>query len=94
MTIIEIAALSNGAHRNQTGAEICPDGWAVIPEELLPVWEESAPFAEITVEAGTVTGITPLDPPKGPEEEPGPDTLEQRVSDLEDAVIELAGIIG
>lgn len=33
MTIIEIAALENGAHRNQTGTfAAIPDGWAVIPE--------------------------------------------------------------
>ena len=35
MRIVEIAALENGAHRNQTGAfsEI-PEGWAVIPEDM------------------------------------------------------------
>lgn len=93
MTIIEIAALPNGAHRNQTGAEICPDGWAVVPENLLREWESCAPFAEITVDGDAVTGITPLDPP-APDPEPQEDTLEQRISDMEDAIIELAAIIG
>ena len=35
MTIIEIIALNNGAHRNQTGnISVVPDGWAVLPEEM------------------------------------------------------------
>ena len=47
MKMIEIAALENGAHRNQTFGGMLPDGWAVIPDEL-----ETAnfPFGEITVE--------------------------------------------
>ena len=35
MRIIEIAALENGAHRNQTGAfTSIPDGWAMIPDGM------------------------------------------------------------
>ena len=35
MTIIEIQALENGAHRNQSGQlKVIPEGWAVIPEEI------------------------------------------------------------
>ena len=36
MRIIEIAALSNGAHRNQTSSHLraIPDGWAVIPDDM------------------------------------------------------------
>ena len=35
MRIIEIAALDNGAHRNQTGTfSTIPSGWAVIPDSM------------------------------------------------------------
>ena len=48
MTIIEIIALNNGAHRNQTGnISVVPDGWAVLPEEMETL---NFPFGEITVE--------------------------------------------
>jgi len=71
MTIVEIEALPNGAHRNQTCTDVfeVPDGWAVVPEELLAVWEDAAPFAVITAADGVVTGITPTEPPE-PEPEP------------------------
>ena len=57
MRMIEIAALPNGAHRNQTFNGSLPIGWAVVPENL-----ETAnfPFGEVTVECinelTTVTG--------------------------------------
>ena len=62
MTIIELAALENGAHRNQTGDfAAIPDGWAVVPAAVaLP---DTFPF--IGVEAAdadgvpTVTALTP-----------------------------------
>lgn len=62
MRIIEIAALNNGAHRNQT-ASACPDGWAVIPDDM-----ECAnfPFGEIEVENGVVTAWTPSEIPAPP----------------------------
>lgn len=48
MTIIEIQALSNGAHRNQTGTfKTIPDGWAVIPDDMET---ENFPFGEVTAE--------------------------------------------
>ena len=101
MTIIEIAALSNGAHRNQTGGDVCPEGWAIVPDELLSEWQACAPFAEITVDGNIVTGITPVEAPEPePEPEPEPDPMEQRIAELEqrnaeleDAIIELAAII-
>ena len=35
MQIIEITALPNGAHRNQTSDfRTIPEGWAVVPEEM------------------------------------------------------------
>lgn len=50
MKIIEIEALSNGAHRNQDGAfETIPSGWAIIPDNMtIP---ETFPFVDIEVEA-------------------------------------------
>lgn len=48
MKMIEIAALDNGAHNNQTFNGILPNGWAIIPEELEPL--ANFPFGEVTAE--------------------------------------------
>lgn len=59
MTIIEIQALPNGAHRNQTvsGAVTIPDGWAIVPADMtIP---GTFPFVTLTVEGQTVTGMEP-----------------------------------
>ena len=50
MTIIEIQALPNGAHRNQTvfGEVALPQGWAIIPDDM--VRPASFPFVDLTVE--------------------------------------------
>ncbi len=51
MKMIEIAALPNGAHRNQTFHGNLPDGWAVIPDDMeLPA---SFPFVDVTAEEVT-----------------------------------------
>ena len=78
MRIIEIVALDNGAHNNQTYHGILPEGWAVIPDEL-----ETAnfPFGEVTVEeingVPTVTGWVPGTMPEPePVPEPEPTTEE------------------
>lgn len=58
MTIIEIQALSNGAHRNQTidGHITPPDGWAAIPDSMaIP---DTFPFVDITAQDGVVTEMT------------------------------------
>lgn len=48
MRIIEINALSNGAHRNQTGTfSTIPDGWAEIPDDIET---PNFPFGEVTVD--------------------------------------------
>ena len=47
MKIIEIAALSNGSHRNQTYHGVLPEGWAIIPEDMDTA---SFPFGEVEVE--------------------------------------------
>lgn len=68
MRIIEIAALDNGAHRNQT-SNACPDGWAVIPDDMDC---ENFPFGTPTVEDGIVTaweaGVIPAEPEPSAEE--------------------------
>lgn len=59
MLIIEIAALSNGAHRNQSISgtlSTIPDGWAVIPDTIsIP---DTFPFVNIEVEDNVVTTMT------------------------------------
>lgn len=59
MTIIEIQALDNGAHRNQSqtgGFSIIPEGWAVVPDGMtIPA---TFPFVNITAEDGVVTSMT------------------------------------
>ena len=83
MRIIEIAALDNGAHRNQTGTfSAVPDGWAVIPDSIsIP---DTFPFVIIEVDGQTVTVITEGTVPE-PEPEPEPEpTQEERIAALED----------
>ena len=86
MQIIEIAALPNGAHRNQTGTfrNGLPDGWAVVPDSLeIP---ETFPFVDIEVEDGIVTAMTASTVPE-PEPEPEPEpTIDERVTALESAI--------
>lgn len=86
MTIIEIEPLDNGAHRNQTSDQPVPmpDGWAIVPDEMLPL--ENFPFGEATVQnvdgVPTVTGWTPLPIPEPePEPEPAP-TMEDIVKTM------------
>lgn len=53
MRIIEIQALENGGHRNQTGNfKNVPEGWAVIPDDMET---PNFPFGE--VEAEEVKGV-------------------------------------
>lgn len=86
MRIIEITALSNGAHRNQTGNfSTIPDGWAVIPDGM-----ETAnfPFGEVTVNDSAPPVVTSWTAGELPEPEPDPEptpTTEERVAALEAA---------
>ena len=86
MRAIEISALSNGAHRNQTGLDVLPDGWARIPDEMVC---ENFPFGEAAAEeidgVMTVTSWIPGTMPEpAPESEPEtPTDLEARVAALE-----------
>lgn len=68
MRIIEIAPLSNGAHRNQMGTfSVVPEGWAVVPADMVC---ENFPFGE--VEAAEINGVitvtkwTPSEIPEAP----------------------------
>lgn len=86
MRIIEINALDNGAHRNQTGSfSTIPDGWAVIPDDM-PT--ENFPFGEASAEevdgVMTVTSWAPGTIPE-PEAEPEvePTELEQLRADVD-----------
>ena len=56
MQMIEIAALENGAHNNQTFPGALPEGWAVIPDDM-PI-PATYPFVKVTAENGVVTGMT------------------------------------
>lgn len=69
MIIVEIAALDNGAHNNQTYHGVLPDGWAFIPDEMeLP---DTFPFVDLEVEGDVVLSMTAREIP---EPEPEPDT--------------------
>lgn len=72
MRIIEINALSNGAHRNQTSTfSAVPDGWAVIPDTLDT---PNFPFGEVTVdETKTPLVVTGWTAGTIPEPEPEPE---------------------
>ena len=57
--IVEIKALDNGAHRNQTGMlSNIPDGWAVIPGEIDT---PNFPFGEIETKDEEVKNIIYVD---------------------------------
>ena len=79
MLIIEIAALDNGAHRNQSGSlSRIPDGWAVVPDGMET---PNFPFGEVEVaeinDVMTVTKwIAGIVPEPEPEPEPEPTTEE------------------
>ena len=69
MQIIEILALDNGAHRNQSGDfRIIPEGWAVVNCET-----PNFPFGTPTVEEinGVMT-VTAWEAGEMPEPEPAP----------------------
>lgn len=92
MKIIEIQALDNGAHRNQTvsGAVAVPDGWAEIPSDVaIP---ETFPFVGIVVEGNKVVSMTAgVVPQPEPEPEPEPTETEQLRADV-DFLAAMAGV--
>ena len=91
MRIIEIQALPNGAHRNQTGNfPAIPTGWAEIPADMaIP---ETFPFVDLTVEGNTVVTMTAgVVPEPEPEPEPEPTEMEQLRADI-DFVAAMTGV--
>ena len=53
MRIIEIKALENGGHRNQTGEfKVIPEGWAVVPDGM-----DTPNFPFGSVEAEEIDGV-------------------------------------
>ena len=62
MKIIEINAFTNGAHRNQSGANVLPEGWAIIPDDI--IIPKSFPFVDIEVDGNIVTSMTARELPK------------------------------
>lgn len=90
MKIIEITALDNGAHRNQTGTfRTIPAGWAMIPDNMeIP---DTFPFVDITVDGQTVTSMTAgIVPEPEPEPEPELTEVEQlraQVADLQNQIL-------
>lgn len=92
MYIIEIAALENGAHRNQSYNGVLPDGWALVREDVSTL--KNFPFGEVIAEEvdGVMT-MTSWTPGELPEPDPLPDpepTLDERVQTLEDSSAEMS----
>ena len=91
MRIIEIQALDNGAHRNQTGNfSAIPGGWAEIPADVtIP---ETFPFVTIEVEGQRVVTMTAgVVPEPEPQPEPEPTEMEQLRADI-DFVAAMTGV--
>lgn len=91
MKIIEIQALDNGAHRNQTTTSTTiPDGWAEIPADVaIP---ETFPFVDIQVDGNKVVSMTAgVVPDPEPQPEPEPTETEQLRADV-DFLAAMAGV--
>lgn len=91
MKIIEIQALDNGAHRNQTTTSTTiPTGWAEIPADVaIP---ETFPFVDIQVEGNKVVSMTAgVVPEPEPEPELEPTETEQLRADV-DFLSAMAGV--
>ena len=92
MRIIEIIALDNGAHRNQTGSfSTVPEGWAVIPASMDT---PNFPFGEVVAEeidgvmtvTSWVAGEMPAPEPAPAEE---PTEMEQLRADVDYIAMEM-----
>jgi hypothetical protein len=81
MRIVEIVALDNGAHRNQTTDGVMntiPEGWAIVPETLDT---PNFPFGNITVDEQTPPVVLTWEPLPIPEPEPEPDVPDEPAED-------------
>ena len=92
MKLIEIQALPNGAHRNQTvsGAVAVPDGWAEIPADVaIP---ETFPFVDVVTSGSKIVSLREREVPEPePEPEPEPTETEQLRADV-DFLAAMAGV--
>lgn len=71
MQMLEVNALDNGAHNNQTFHGILPEGWALIPDYMQL---DNFPFGEVTAEEiNGVMVVTNWTPGTMPEPEPMPE---------------------
>ena len=88
MQMIEIIALENGAHRNQTYNGFLPEGWALVPDNLET---KNFPFGEVTVEDmdgyTVVATWTPLPMPE-PETPPMPEAENSAQDDIDAMLID------
>ena len=83
MKIIEIHALDNGAHRNQTTTSTTiPTGWAEIPADVsMP---ETFPFVDLVVDGQRVVSMTArVVPYPEPQPDPEPTETEQLRADVD-----------
>lgn len=91
LKIIEIAALPNGAHRNQSFPGFVPDGWALLPTDEL----ENFPFGEVEVDTvdglPTVTKWTPGEVPE-PDPAPVPEPVSEEVTTADMAAAIMEGV--
>ena len=91
MRIVEIQALDNGAHRNQTTTSTTiPTGWAEIPADMaIP---ETFPFVDLVAEGNKVVSMTAgAVPEPEPEPQPEPTETEQLRADV-DFLAAMAGV--
>lgn len=91
MRIIEIKALENGSHRNQTTTSTAiPTGWAEIPADVaIP---ETFPFVDLVVMGQRVVSMTAgVVPEPEPEPQPEPTETEQLRADV-DFLAAMAGV--
>lgn len=72
MQMLEIKALDNGAHNNQTFHGVLPDGWCIVREDVFTL--ENFPFGGVEAEEinGQMT-MTKWTPGVVPEPEPEPE---------------------
>ena len=86
MRIIEIAALENGAHRNQTYHGVIPDGWAAVPDDMVC---ENFPFGDVDAEEinGVMT-VTKWTAGVIPEPEPEPEPPKTAHDEMAEAYTE------
>ena len=91
MKLIEVQAMDNGAHRNQTTTSTTiPTGWAEIPADVaIP---DTFPFVDLVVEGQRVVSMTAgVVPDPEPHPEPEPTETEQLRADV-DFLAAMAGV--